>query len=327
MEIELKELDKLITSALKKIGYNSEEIDAIKKILLYAQIRGNNQGVVKLVDGMPKDPNAQAIKIEKETPISARINGGQNQAMVVVEKALKITLEKVKNSGIAIVGTNNTSTSSGAIGYLTSEIAKEGFVGIVLAGSTPRVVAAGSYEPIFGTNPIAIGIPAKPEPIVLDITTAAMAFYGVVEAKTAGIQLPENIAYDKEGNPTTDPAEAIAGALKSFDRSHRGSGLAMMVEILAGPLVGSACKGVGNPVKDWGHFILAIDPDILGDREEFIKNTTTLVENIKKSKKLPEVEEIFVPGERGNGKANKVIQSGRIEIEDNLLAALRKVAS
>ncbi len=328
MIIDLKELEDLTTRAVKNYGYTDAETAIIRDMLLYAQLRGNNQGVVKLIgQGIPKNTNAGDILIEKETALSARINGNQNHAMVVANRALEVVLEKAKSVGLAIVGTHNTSTSSGAIGYIASEITRRDFVGLVFSSSPPRVAAAGSYEPIFGTNPLAIGIPARPSPIVLDMTTAAMAFYGLVEAKTAGEAIPDDVAYDAQGGCATDPAMAIAGALKCFDRSHKGSGLAMIIEILGGPLVGAACAGVGDPKKNWGHLMLAIDPDLLGDREQFIGNVTTLIERVKGTKKLPGVEEIFVPGERGNRLTEQIRAAGTIEIEDKLLEGLRKAAA
>jgi len=226
MKIDLKELEDLTTKALKNFGYDDNETATIRDMLLYAQLRGNNQGVVKLIGkGIPKNSEAGDIKIEKETALSARINGNQNQAMVVVKKALDLVLEKAKSNGIGISGTFNTATSSGAIGYVASEIAKRELVGIVFASSPPRVATFGSYEPIFGTNPIAIGIPAKPSPIVLDMTTASMAFYGLIEAKTAGEKIPDDVAFDSEGNSTTDPVMAIEGALRSFDRGYKAPAL------------------------------------------------------------------------------------------------------
>jgi len=327
MEIDLKELEALTTRAIKNYGYDNGETATIRDMLLYAQLRGNNQGVVKLIgQGIPKNMDAGDIVIERQTPVSARINGNQNQAMVVVKKALEVVLEKAESTGIAIAGTFNTSTSSGAIGYVASEIAKQGLVGMVFASSPPRVATAGSYEPIFGTNPLAVGIPANPTPIVLDMTTASMAFYGLIEAKTAGKRIPDDVAYDSDGYPTTDPAMAMKGALRSFDRGYKGSGLAMIIEILGGPLVGAACAGVGDSSKNWGHLVLAMDPGLLGDRDAFINSVTTLIERVKATKKLPGIAEIFAPGERGNRQTDEAIKSGKIEIEENLLEELKKVA-
>lgn len=327
MLIDLKELEDLTTQALKNFGYNDHETATIRDMLLYAQLRGNNQGIVKLIGpGIPKNADAGEIKIEKETALSAKINGNQNQAMIVVKKALEVVVQKAQQNGVGIAGTYNTATSSGAIGYVASEIAKQGLVGAVIASSPPRVATDGSFEPIFGTNPLAIGIPTNANPIVLDMTTAAMAFYGVIEAKTAGAKIPEDVAFDADGNATSDPAMAMQGALRSFDRGYKGSGLAMIIEILAGPLVGAACAGVGDSSKNWGHLVAALDPQLLGDRDEFRANVGTLASRVKATKKLPGIDEIFVPGEKGNRQTDRITGSGKIEIEDNLLEGLRKAA-
>ena len=99
------------------------------------------------------------------------------------------------------------------------------------------------------------------------MSTAATSYFGLVEAQTAGRSIPADFAYDNQGNPTTDPQKAIAGAIRSFDRSYKGSGLALIGEILAGPLVGAAFCGIGDSKGNWGHLIFAIDPELLTDRE------------------------------------------------------------
>lgn len=327
MKTTIRELEELTTRAVRNYGYDEEETRVISEVLLYAQLRGNNQGVVKLIGkGIPKDPAAGEILVEKETPISARLNGNRNHAMLVVRKAVDIVLEKACRSGFAVVGTSNTNTSSGAVGYYAAELAKQGLIGFVFGRSPERVAMYGSYEPVFGTNPLAVGIPAEPDPIVLDMSTAAISFYGLLEADTAGAEIPADAAYDAEGRPTTSPREAIGGAIRSFDRSHKGSGLALIGEILAGPLVGAAFCGLGDSKGNWGHLIYAIDPGILGDRDEFIANVNRVIKRVKSTRKLPGVTDIYVPGERGGMLARDRLAKGELEIEANLLAELRKVA-
>src|SRR5262249_40819878 len=160
-------------------------------------------------------------------------------------------------------------------------------------------------------------------PIVLDMTTAAMAFYGVVEAKAAGRQLPEGIAYDADGKPSVDPAKVIRGALRPFDKSQRGSGLSMMIQLLAGPLVGA---GSADMTGTWGHLIIAIDPEILGGAAAFQEGTGQLVAKVKAARKLEGTEEILIPGERGSRTTRDASNSGEIEIEDGLYSQLQKAA-
>ena len=327
MKISIAELRDLTTKAIAGFGYNEEETAAIREILLYAQLRGNNQGVVKLIGkGIPKEPAAGEIVIEKETPLSARINGNRNHAMVVVRRALDIVAAKAEKSGFGIAGTYNTNTSSGAIGYVASELARRGFISFVFSRSPERVAMHGSYEPVFGTNPLAIGIPTEDEPIVLDMATAAIAYYGLVEAVTEGREIPGDIAYDANGQPTTSPAEAIKGAIRSFDRGYKGSALGMIVEIMAGPLAGASFSGQADSKGNWGHLMFAIDPDLLGDRDEFLANVEKMIGKVKSTKRLPGVDEILVPGERGSRTERDCLENGEIDIEDNLLAELRKVA-
>ena len=327
MKVSIKELEELTRRAIMNYGYRDQEIDIIADVMLYAQMRDNNQGVVKLIDkGIPKDPKAGEVVIERETPISARINGNKNHAMLVLGRAVAIVLEKAAAKGFAIAGTFNTNTSSGAIGYYASRLANEGLIGFAFGRSPERVATYGSYEPVFGTNPLAIAIPTESDPIILDMSTAATSYFGLVEAMTAGRDIPADFAYNAQGQPTTSPKEAVAGAIRSFDRSYKGSGLALICEILAGPLVGAAFCGLGDSKGNWGHLIFGINPELLMDRGELTKHVSEMVRKVKSTKKLPGVEEIFVPGEKEARLVRQRKESGMIEVEDNLLSELRKVA-
>lgn len=248
MKVKLDELKQLTNKAVLRYGYSKEEAEAIEEVLLYAQMRGNNQGVVKLIgSGIPKPKDIEEIQRQKEAKLSAILNGHKNHAMVVVNKAVDMAIKKAKDHGVGLIGVNHINTSSGAIGYYAKRIAKQGLVGLVFAGSSETVATEGSYEPIFGTNPLAVGVPTSNEPLVLDMATAAMAYFGVIEAKTAGKSLPEGIAYDKTGNLTTDPAKVLdGGALRTFDQGYKGAGLSMIVQILTGPLVGASFTGIGD---------------------------------------------------------------------------------
>jgi LDH2 family malate/lactate/ureidoglycolate dehydrogenase len=327
MNVALDELRDTTRKAILTYGYSEEEANILLDVLLYAQLRGNNQGIVKLIGaGIPKSHDAGPIDIVHETSLSARINGNQNHGMIVLNRAVDKALEKAGEHGFGIVGTRNTATSTGAIGYFAARIADTGLIGTIFAGSPGSVAFHGSSQPIFGTNPLAIGIPARDTPIIFDMSTSAIARYGVVEAQTAGAFIPDGVALDQNGNPTTDPAEALQGAILPFG-GYKGAALNMIVEVLTGPLVGAAFAGVGNVRGDWGTLVMAIDPELLMDRDEFQENVALLVKQAKATKKLPGVAEILVPGERGNRIRQAAEQSGSIEVEDNLWAELQKVAS
>jgi LDH2 family malate/lactate/ureidoglycolate dehydrogenase len=179
-------------------------------------------------------------------------------------------------------------------------------------------------EARFCTNPMAYGIPTLTDPIILDMTTSAMAFYGLIEAKTAGKTVPRDAGYNENGAETTDPAEIMSGALKTFG-GHRGSGLATVVQILAGALV--RADSFDDDSENSGNLVMAINPEIFLSTEEFKKSVSEMVKKIKSAKKLEGVNEIFVPGERGNRFRNATESTGEIEIEDKLWSGLKEVVS
>ncbi len=327
MRVKLSELRDLANKILARFGYSGEEAAIIAEVLFYAQLRGSNQGLVKLIgNGIPERASVGEIKVVKETKLSALLDGNHNQSMVVLKKAVDKAVSKAGEHGFGMVGTNNTAKSTGALGYFANEIAKRGFIGWVFAGSPETVNTHGSYEPIFGTNPLAIGVPTEDDPLVLDMATSAMAYFGLIEAKTAGNAIPDGIAYDIEGNLTTDPAKAMDGAIRPFDRSYKGAGLSMMVEILTGPLVGASFTGIGDTAGNWGNLAIAMDPEMLVDRDQFKKQVSEMIRKVKGTKKLPGVGEILVPGERGNKLTRERVEAGEMEIEDNLYKELKKKA-
>ncbi|HEC64310.1 MAG TPA: hypothetical protein ENI23_03350 [bacterium] len=323
MKIKLEELNELSQKALLKYGYNEEEAEIILGMLMYAQLRGNNQGIVKLIGkGIPKHKDAKAPSIEKESPTTALINANLTMEAIAMDQAVSMVTKKAKEMGIAIVGTHNGAGSSGSIGYWSRKVADEGLIGITMS-SYPftSVPPHGSYEPLFSTNPIAWGVPTEKESIVLDMSSSAIAFFGLVEAKTKGVQLDKPLGYDKDGNETTDPGEIMDGAIKPFDNGFKGAGLAMMVHIIGGTLMGADFR---NSSDNDGNVIMAINPEFFVGIDKFRDEIEIVKKAVKNAKKLDGVDDIMVPGERGDKIRTEILKSGEIEVEDNLLSELKK---
>ena len=159
------------------------------------------------------------------------------------------------------------------------------------------------------------------------MATSSYAWWGVMEAATAGRELPEGIAQDKSGAPTRDPAAVLAGgALVSFDRSHKGSALGLIVELLAGPLAGAAVADKAK-ARDWGNLVVAVDPELLGPAPEFAQRVAAVLARVKAAPRQPGVDEIMLPGERGDRLASGRLASGRMPLEANLWAALQEQAT
>ena len=244
--------------------------------------------------------------------------------MLVMNRVVETAIKKAKKSGVGIVGNFNTSESTGAMGYYAGRIAKSGFIAFAYASAPFQTTAPyGSTEALFCTNPMAYGIPTVGDPIVLDMTTSAMAYYGLIEAKTSKKLVPEGIGYDKNGQSTRDPAEIMSGALKTF-AGHKGSGLAFVVQILAAALVQG--DSFNSDSDNASNLVIAIDPSIMTPKKSFLAQVSSIAKRIKSAKKAKGVSEITLPGERGNRLTKERLSTGEIEMEDNLYHELQKVA-
>lgn len=158
--------------ALEKIGWDAHDAALQAEIMTAAELCGNNQGLVKMYQPtmMQPAPNSGKPSIERETNNSAVLNANQAPGMLAAvmgaDKAVELCRDK-KNT-VAIVCTHNTSTSSGQLGYYVERIARQGLIGICMANSPEMVAAAKGGKPVFGTNPLAVGIPqAGPYPFIV----------------------------------------------------------------------------------------------------------------------------------------------------------------
>jgi (2R)-3-sulfolactate dehydrogenase (NADP+) len=170
--------------------------------------------------------------------------------------------------GVAIFSQRNAYTC-GALGYFTRRLAGKGLVSFAATNGPALLAGAGSTKPVYCTNPMSFAAPsADGAPLVIDQASSATAFVTIRKAAEAGEKIPEGWALDASGNPTTDPAAAMKGALIAFG-GNRGANIALMVEVLAAGLSGanwsldapSFTDGSQSPGS--GLFILAVEPKLL----------------------------------------------------------------
>src|SRR6185437_10618081 len=170
------------------------------------------------------------ITIRHETPVSAQIDGGDNLGYIVAHRATEIAVEKASAAGIAVVGANDT-WYTGMLSYYAEIAAARGLVSMIASNASPWVAPHGATEGRFGTNPICFGFPSADEPVIWDVGTSAIIHAEAALAKRLGQPLPENVAFDRDGSPTRDPAAALAGAFAAWG-GHKGSGLGIVVQLL-----------------------------------------------------------------------------------------------
>ena len=323
--ISLLDLRQLTDEALAALGLSGSDREIVRDVLLFAELSGNNQGLIKIPQkAVQPSPDATPMVVEQPFPAVAHIKGNGQVGMVVMDRAVDVVVDAATNCGIGLVAMSGTSTSTGAIGYFANKIAKAGKIGIVICGTPKAVAVEGGSDPVLGTNPIAISVPYRGGIVSLDMTTAAMAFFGLVQAKARGESIAEGVAYDEDGALTTDPAAALSGAVRSFGGA-KGSGLALMVEILTGPLTGADI--LQEDTKNRGSLILAIDPATFGEAETFETRTATLLDGIKASRPLDADKGIRLPGEGSRGTMEAALASGELKIDSQLLRQLEEIAA
>ena len=324
MKVKVSELKEKVAEGVYKLGYKGADAQAIIDTLLYAEMRGNNQGIAKIATGgVPPVSETEEFRVTKENKCGVLLSGGHS--MVSTAKAADRAVELAAEHGVGVACVNHTDMSSGAIGFFARRISKAGYIGFVSVGNGgfDAVAPTGTAERKLGTNPFAYAFPYEGGEVVFDTATAAIAYFGVVEAKLKGEPLPEGVALNAKGEPTTDANEVIGGgggenvggAIKTF-ADHKGFGLSLFVQLMGSAFSLGGIPGA-NEEDGGGTFVLAIDPGLLAGKEEFMKRSRELVDSIKASKPI-DGQEVVLPGEKGDRRAKQAEESGEIEIADGV---------
>ena len=281
----------------------------VAETLLQADLRGvHSHGSMRLGRyakelGEQITNPAPQIKVVDEGPGFARIDGDGALGQLVGRFAMDRCMAKARTAGSA-TATACRSRHFGAAGFFAAMALELDLIGICMTVASPRLAPTGGQVPLFGNNPIAVAIPGDCDfPLVLDIAVGSLAAGKLELAAAAGRDIPEGLARDIDGNPTTDPALALKGTITPIG-DHKGFGLTFVIEVLAGLLAGSPYfgvqrDGVGQHLSERGigHFFMVLDPSRFMPIVQFKRAVGEMVERTKASQKLPDVEEIFLPGE------------------------------
>lgn len=318
IEADLTKLRQLCERLVAAEGYGKAQAAQIVDVLMYAELRGNNQGLVKIVEGaIPALTTSEGVLTDRGSVVHLDAEGGNG--MLVVAAAAEVAAARAREHGVAAMAISNTSGSTGAIGYYVRAMARQGVIGLLLGGTPKAVAPEGGASRVFGTNPLAFAFPrAGAEPVVLDMATSAVAFYGLIQARDRGGAIPADVALDAEGAPTTDPAAALAGAIRAFGGA-KGSGLALMVELLTGALAGGGLPGAADADSNRGTLLIALDPAAFG--QDVAAGAEATLAAMKGARPEPGGE-ILLPGERGDRLAADQMARGKVEIDQSLLDAL-----
>ncbi len=298
-------------SVLKALGTPAPDAETVAQFLVEANLTGfDSHGVIRLpiyARGikMGAVKVGAAIQVVEETPSTAVVDGGWNLGQIVAQKAMALCIQKAKESIVGLVTVHHCH-HIGRLNTYAEMALKENMIGIVSVNSASSVAPFGGKTRQVGTNPLCFAVPAGVEPpMVLDMATAVWARGKVMVYHAQGKELPEGVIQDAEGNPTTDTADYFTGGMLrplGGPVGYKGTGLALLVEVLTGALSGAGCSNSaeyrarpfygGN-----GVFMLAIDVGRLTDLHEYQRRVDDLFHTTQTSPTAPGFEEILIPGE------------------------------
>ena len=304
VSLTLDEIFDLAKKTLLANGCDDETASILAELIMKAERDGSlSHGLFRLpayVLGLKsgKINGKGKPEVKKVSPSVVKVLGNNCLAPVVLNKGIPELIKAAKENGVAVLAINN-SHHMAAMWPETEMIAEQGLVAFACTSYKPSVAPAGATKPLFGTNPISFAWPRPGKtPVVYDMATASMAMGEVQVAKREGHKVPLGTGLTKDGKETTDPAEIADGGVLLPFGGYKGSGIAMMVELLAGALVGdnfsfeTAIKdnNDGGPPSG-GEFILAISPEKISGSgwdkhaDEFFN-------------KMKSMEGVRLPGER-----------------------------
>ena len=304
VSLTLDEIFDLAKKTLLANGCDDETASILADLIMKAERDGSlSHGLFRLpayVSGLKSGKiNGKARpEIKKISPSVIKVLGNNCLAPMVLNKGIPELVNAAKENGVAVLAITN-SHHMAAMWPETEAIAEQGLVAFACTSYKPAVAPAGAIKPLYGTNPISFAWPRKGKtPVVFDMATASMAMGEVQVAKREGHKVPLGTGLTKDGKETTDPGEIADGGVLLPFGGYKGSGIAMMVELLAGALVGdnfsyeTAAKdnNDGGPPSG-GEFILAISPDKLSGND-WDKHSSEFFEKMKS------MEGVRLPGER-----------------------------
>ena len=312
LRVRHDKLERFVSLVFQRLGVARPDAATAAKVLVMADLRGvDSHGVIRLswdksyvkairegiINPEPK------IRIVNETPASALVEGDGGIGMVVGHRAAELAIEKARRSGVGVVAARN-SRHFGMSAYYAMLALPNDMIGISMTNAGRQVVPTFGREEKYGTNPLCLAAPTLREPpFVLDMATTTAAAGKLEVAARIGNPIPLGWALDERLEPTTDPRAAQRarkllplGSTREGG-SHKGYGLAIMVEILSGVLSGTVASLTPPEIGVRGHFFAAIDISRFRPVEEFKRDLDSLLADLQSTAPEKGQGRVYVAGE------------------------------
>lgn len=294
-QMSVSEIDALAQRALKGAGCDAPNAEAVARNMARADRDGaTSHGIFRLPGYVAAlkggDINVTASPtVQREASSVITVDGDKGLAPLAQETALPVLIEAARENGIALAALNNIHHFA-ALWQEAETLAESGLVGISATAALPYVTPFGGSEALFGTNPFAFAWP-RPNGGVMcfDMATAASARGELMIAARDGKEVPAGMGLDDAGKATTDPAAILNGGVQLPFGGYKGSALAMMVELMAGPMIGDRLsveareeQGTNAKVPLGGEVLIAIDPEKTSLGRDWQTSAERLFDEIEK---------------------------------------------
>lgn len=311
-----------VVAVLRAWGWSSDHADASATVMVEADLNGiDSHGIAMLLyyEGLVKagalNPTPQVV-VERESPATATIDADRGLGHGASLQAIDLACDKADAVGVGAVAVRR-SDHFGAAGVYAARAARRGMVSLITSnGFTRCVVPAGGARPMFSTNPIAFGAPARRNPpLTFDVATPTASIGKVNMAYFAGKPIPPGWVVDGAGQPVTDAAQARViiydtgeGGLTPLGgtpemSAHKGYGIVTMIEVLSATLSGATAapfhpsRTPGPDGTDTGHFFLALNPAAFRPLEGFHDDMDRLIEALRATPPADPARPVLVPGD------------------------------
>lgn len=298
-------------------GFSADHAAQTADLLVWANLRGvDSHGVLRIPRYVEMVELGIINRSASPRQVAGRgavvvIDADRAPGAVAMNLAARTAAELAGTHGIGWCATRSIS-HAGAIGYYAQQVAARGSAAIVMTASKPLMIYHGTKAESVSTNPLAIAAPTTDpdRPLLLDMSTASVALGKIMAARDAGKPIPPGWGVDQDGRETTDPAKARAVLPMA---GPKGSGLSLMIEVLASvltgnPLISVALTQGGDPGGNG--LVVALDPSAFGLAEAFASGVAETCAAIKRLPPASDATGVYLPGERGFDEMEKRLRSG-----------------
>jgi LDH2 family malate/lactate/ureidoglycolate dehydrogenase len=332
---EVGELTEFATKIFENTGMTHEDASVIGHDLIKANLRGiDSHGISRIpmyVERLSKglvNPRPD-VTVKNVAGAVSLVDGDNGMGFIASHRATDEAVKLAEKNGIGLVGVHR-STHFGMGALYALQAIEAGYISMIFTNSSPAIAMWGGRTTFLGASPIAAGIPGgKYAPYVMDMAMTVIARGKIRLAEMKGEPIPQGLALDVDGNPTTDAGKAFEGVCLPFG-GVKGSVLATLMDLMSGVLTGA---NFGGDVKSLyfdhsepqnvGHLFFAIKPDLFMSLENFDARMDEFYERIKKLPRAANVDEIMLPGEPEERREQQRRKEG-VPITSNVIEDLTK---